>query len=221
MGKIKQGILGPVAGKIGNVVGGSWKGVDYLRSIPASVTNPRTILQLSQRSRFLVMMRFLRPMLPFLKLGFKSMATRMSTFNAAMSYNVRHAVSGVFPDMDVQYEQVMVSRGNLPGVLITGLDSPAAGEILVSWDGDSDYSNADPTDRVMVLVYNQNRHDVRYSFDAGSRETGNATFYLPLGWTGDRVHVWLVVTNLPDLVSPGNASSISNSVYAGTVKLSL
>ena len=37
MATIKKGILGGVSGKVGNVVGGNWKGVDYLRSLPAEV----------------------------------------------------------------------------------------------------------------------------------------------------------------------------------------
>ena len=37
MGKINQGILGGVSGQIGNVIGGTWKGIDYLRIKPSSV----------------------------------------------------------------------------------------------------------------------------------------------------------------------------------------
>jgi hypothetical protein len=40
MGKINQGILGGFSGKVGNVVGGSWKGIEYMRVIPASIANP-------------------------------------------------------------------------------------------------------------------------------------------------------------------------------------
>lgn len=38
MGTIKQGILGGFSGKVGNVVGASWKGIDYIRSLPSSVS---------------------------------------------------------------------------------------------------------------------------------------------------------------------------------------
>jgi hypothetical protein len=34
MGIIKQGILGGFSGKVGNVVGGTWKGIDYMRVLP-------------------------------------------------------------------------------------------------------------------------------------------------------------------------------------------
>ena len=42
MGKISQGILGGLSGKVGNVIGGNWKGIDYLRIKPSEVANPRT-----------------------------------------------------------------------------------------------------------------------------------------------------------------------------------
>ena len=52
MGKIKQGILGAVSGKVGGVVGSSWKGIAYLKVLPASVANPNTAAQQTQRGAF-------------------------------------------------------------------------------------------------------------------------------------------------------------------------
>lgn len=62
MAKITQGILGPVSGKVGNVVGGSWKGVDYVRGyiIPA---NPKTSLQTENRDKFAEIVRLSKAML--------------------------------------------------------------------------------------------------------------------------------------------------------------
>jgi len=34
MGIINKGILGPVSGTVGTVIGGSWKGISYIRSKP-------------------------------------------------------------------------------------------------------------------------------------------------------------------------------------------
>ena len=53
MGTIKKGILGSFSGKVGNIVGASWKGIAYIRSLPASVRNPRTVKQVTQRSKFI------------------------------------------------------------------------------------------------------------------------------------------------------------------------
>ena len=52
MGTIKKGVLGGFSGKVGTVVGASWKGIDYIRSLPASVKNPRTEGQVTQRTKF-------------------------------------------------------------------------------------------------------------------------------------------------------------------------
>ena len=41
MGKISQGILGGFSGKVGTVIGGNWKGIDYMRSKASKVTNPK------------------------------------------------------------------------------------------------------------------------------------------------------------------------------------
>ena len=103
MGVIKQGILGGVAGKVGAVVGGIWKGIDYLRSMPASVANPNTVKQQNQRSKFTLTLNFLKPLTSLLPIGFKNYASGMTGFNVAMSYNVKNAITGVFPNFAVNY----------------------------------------------------------------------------------------------------------------------
>lgn len=52
MATFKQGILGGFSGKVGGVIGSSWKGIDTMRSQPSSVTNPRTNAQVANRTRF-------------------------------------------------------------------------------------------------------------------------------------------------------------------------
>lgn len=50
MAKIKAGILSKVSGKVAGVVGGTWKGVNYLREL-VKPANPNTPLQQAQRGR--------------------------------------------------------------------------------------------------------------------------------------------------------------------------
>lgn len=52
MGIIKQGILGGFSGKVGSVVGTSWKGRAVMKAMPLSVANPRTSGQVNQRTKF-------------------------------------------------------------------------------------------------------------------------------------------------------------------------
>ena len=52
MGTIKSGILGGFNGKVGSVVGASWKGISYMRGIAQSIKNPKTEAQVMQRDYF-------------------------------------------------------------------------------------------------------------------------------------------------------------------------
>ena len=52
MGTIKKGILGGFSGKVGNVIGSSWKGISYMRSMPQNVTQTRSAAQSAQKERF-------------------------------------------------------------------------------------------------------------------------------------------------------------------------
>lgn len=217
MGKLPIGILGPVSGKVGNVVGGRWKGVDYLRAMPASVNNPRTQAQLNQRGRFITMLRFLQAVLGFVRIGFKTYAVKMSPYNAAMSYNIRHGVSGAFPDYSISYDDVLLARGNLRSVSGVSLSSPAPGEVQVAWDDNSSMHHAQSSDRLMVLIYHEAQNDAFYEFNAGVRSDAQLTLQLPNFLSGEQVHVWLALTNLPELIVAGDRNSISNSVYAGSV----
>jgi hypothetical protein len=93
MGTIKQGVLGSFSGKVGTVIGASWKGINYMRSIPQHVKNPRTEGQVSQRSKFALVLNFLKPVTGFLRTGWKLYAHRQSPFNAAMSYTLANAIT--------------------------------------------------------------------------------------------------------------------------------
>lgn len=52
MARINRGILGGFKGKVANVVGSSWKGIETMRARPISVLNPRTTAQVNNRDRF-------------------------------------------------------------------------------------------------------------------------------------------------------------------------
>ena len=142
MGKISQGILGGVSGKVGNVVGGSWKGIDYLRILPVSVANPRTPAQKDQRSKFLTVINFLEPIKDFIRVGFKNYAVKMTQFNSALSYNVKNAIAGTYPDYTIDYSNALVSRGGLAPAMDGSVNSTVAGIVTYEWNDNSGNGNA-------------------------------------------------------------------------------
>jgi len=89
MATIKQGILGAFSGKVGSVVGSSWKGIPVMKSLPPSVANPRTAKQIEQRSRMKACTAFSQAILAdVIKPLNDRFASRMSGFNAFTSRNI-------------------------------------------------------------------------------------------------------------------------------------
>ncbi|MBC8005030.1 MAG: hypothetical protein H7X84_06125, partial [Verrucomicrobia bacterium] len=154
MAKILNGILGGFSGKVGTVIGACWKGIDYMRGLATSVTNPNTPAQQEQRAKFSLMVAFLRPLQGFLRLGFRSAAIRMSAFNAAMAYNLKNAVSGVFPAFTIDYDQVLLCRGSLAGALNPSCMAEADNRLTFTWENNSQETNSMVSDQVVLVVYN-------------------------------------------------------------------
>lgn len=152
MGKISQGILGGLSGKVGNVVGGNWKGIDYIRIKPTSVANPRTEGQVNQRNKFTVTLEYLQANKDFIKIGYKSYAIKKTEFNAAMSYVLGNAIIGTSPNFNVDYTKALLSRGSLSSALNGSVNLATAGEVTFDWDDNSTDGNANATDKAMVVA---------------------------------------------------------------------
>lgn len=88
MGVIKQGILGGFLGKVGNVVGGNFKGIATMRAMPLSVANPRTASQVGNRTRFSSVTAWAQAIgVPFIQTYWNRQAQKMSGFNLFCSVN--------------------------------------------------------------------------------------------------------------------------------------
>lgn len=217
MGIIRQGILGGLSGKVGNVVGSSWKGINYLRALPSHVTNPRTPAQRTTRLKMEIVIRFLKSCTAFIRFGFNAYAVKMSAFNAATSYNLSNAVKGELPDVELDYEQLQVSRGNLQGVANPEVEMSDSGKVLFNWTDNSGQGNAIGNDLAMLLAYNPAKNSSVYALAAATRSEGTAELELPDSYIGDEVHCYIAFSSADRLSSSNSRDSISNSTYAGTI----
>ncbi len=88
MAKIVNGILGGISGKVAGVVGGSWKGINYIRAytVPA---NPNTTAQQAQRTKFSAVRSMASALLAsVLQPYWDPFQSGMSGYNAFMSVNL-------------------------------------------------------------------------------------------------------------------------------------
>jgi len=89
MATIKQGILGAFSGKVGGVVGSSWKGIAVMKSLPPSVSNPKTAKQVIQRGKMSAAVAFAKEILPsVIKPLNDRFVSRMSGYNSFIQENI-------------------------------------------------------------------------------------------------------------------------------------
>lgn len=210
MGKIEQGILGGFSGKVGNVVGGNWKGIDYMRVKPSNVENPRTEGQVDQRSKFIIVLRFLQPLTSFLRVGFAGYANKMTEFNSAMSYNLNNAITGSYPDYAIDYTNALVSRGSRKGALNPAVTSSTPGQVEFTWEDNSGEVNAAATDKAMLVIYNPDKQDAEFITEGADRSAGAKTVTVPDVYSGDTVEAYIAFKD-------AETNQVSNSIYVGSV----
>jgi len=210
MGTFNQGIYGGYSGKVGNVVGSSWKGINVMRIMPASVSNPQTEPQLAQRQKFSITMTFLQPLSEFLKTGFKNYAVRKTGINAAMGYNLRNAITGAYPNFTIDYPNALVSRGSLPAALNQAAASTVAGTVVFTWDDNSDESGASALDKTLLVIYNPVKHQAVTVSELAERADGTQTVTVPDSFSGDLVQCYMA------FISP-DGKDLASSRFAGAV----
>lgn len=152
MAKIPQGILGGLKGRVGNIVGGDWKGINYIRSMPLSVANPNTTLQQAQRGAFTQVVLVARLLLANLVATYwDPFARGMSGYNSFIKQNI-----GAFLTSGLDVPGDFYSgRGILTGVkdlVVTADDT--AGTVTFTWVNNSGLGDALATDEAVFLWYN-------------------------------------------------------------------
>ncbi len=209
MAKIRQGILGGFSGSVGVVVGANWKGIDYMRAKATHVHDPKTEGQMDQRSKFAVTVHALQPFTDYLRIGFKEYAVKMSGFNAAFSYNIKNAISGAYPDYEVDYTKMLVARGSLLGVE-GGTATGADGKITFSWSENSGWGYAKPTDVALPIIYNAAKRLCVFGTSPASRISESTEVAVPVSWVGDSVIAFMAFQSM-------DGAMVSDSAYLGEI----
>jgi hypothetical protein len=119
MAIIKQGILGGFSGKIGGVIGTSWKGKAVIKAMPLSVAQPVTVKKTNAKARFAHVVAFSKPILTdVLKPLLDRKAVGMSGYNAFAAMNAHcFASTGInnFSLLKISKGHVGVAGSDLAG----------------------------------------------------------------------------------------------------------
>lgn len=212
MGKYKKGINGRFTGKIGNTVGSTWKGISYMKSLPDFSNTKATEKQISHRAKFRFASKFLQPLYPVIKIGFRTQVIHRSPQNTAMAELMNYAMEGDYPDFKVKLENLVLSLGSLkntnrPTVVIQ--DTQA----IFSWSESSNNSSNEFATNGVIMVAIAEGVYPEYSICDHTRSEGSAGLYLPDVPSGTQIHCYLAFVAMDD------SNRVSNSVHVGTVNM--
>ena len=168
MGVIRKGILGGFAGKVGTIVGSNWKGIDTIRSMPASVANPKTAGQNLNRGKFKNIAVFASLLLgSVIRTFWNGKNPKMSGYNSFIKKNVENGTT----ESGLVYDEIVMSTGSLEGLV--GVDGAgASGNTLmrITFDDNSGNGNALATDKISAVVVNATTGQITSSIKSVDRE---------------------------------------------------
>jgi len=207
MAKFINGAIGTFSGKVGSIIGSSWRSIPYMRGLSKKRTKPFTEAQLAQQQRFGLMGEFLMPLKGLLEIGLANMDdSRATIFNRAMGLNLP-AVTGTYPDFTIDYAKVKFSKGPLlrPRNVTVSL---APDVVTVNWDPRTNRFTGKDEDEVYVLMHDHTQNLFYTSDTIVLRSAGSADIPLDDGTAGNEVDIWVFA------VSP--EGQISATIHAGT-----
>lgn len=205
MGILKQGIFGGVSGKVGNLIGSSWKGIPVIKTKPLSVANPKTAKQVEQRSKFTYCVAFAQLILSaIIKPLWDRFAVQASGFNDFVSYNVEF-FDAVFPS---DPNSLFISRGKMPITVIDdSLIDVASHFITVTWTATPLVGTQLASDLAYLLLYNNSAGELVMSTGLVVRSAEEIQATVPDGWkVEDDIYSYLAFKRVDGTI-------VSNSYY--------
>lgn len=213
MGTYNKGILGAFYGKVGTVVGSTWRGKDVMRSLPRKSKREATLLQKMQRDKFSLAASFLMPISTIVNRYFGTRNSLKTQKNQAMSYLLKEAVMHNGTDAYWDFSKILISRGDLIGLSNLTAVADSNQEVTVSWTDNSDQGNAQLSDQVLAVVYEETSGLMWVAEGMATRDIETVTLPLPAYWSGLFVHVWVAVVAADDV-------TYATSQYLGEITLS-
>lgn len=200
MGKIKRGILGGFQGKVANVIGQGWKGIDVMRSMPISVANPRTPAQTSNRTKFGDLVEVSKALgSAYLRKTFDKQAIRKTTFNAFVSANMKS--QRAYPVWTWDMFELAGEYVDGAGYVLEVSKNTGSNELIVSIQSDSNPYGFVGTDKISVgIVYNNgtDKPAVATSIEQHQWSYGQTTISIPNVERVNDFTICLVVTKQAD-----------------------
>jgi len=190
MATIRNSFLKGGTGSIAGMVIYTVEGKTYARSCPEQYHDRKSIAQLSQRRRLILVMDFLKPFKELLKFTFPGEPGKRNGYFAAKSYNLKHGVKGEYPGIQIHKQKALLCHGPVPLPSSIVMAHHENG-LLLEWDTIIADSSGAPDDTLVVIAVLVYSHVSEYQFTGVKRQTGHYLWQPDLPLDGGGVNVWV------------------------------
>ncbi|PVW12850.1 DUF6266 family protein [Marixanthomonas spongiae] len=195
MGTLQNGLMGGFSGKVGPVVGATWRNKNIIRSAPQLSNKPRSQAQLSNQSNFGLVSTFLAKYRAFINAYFIPDADGKAAYGSAMSYHRKHATIKINGLYYMNYLKVLISKGPLPGVWNLTFTQGAINSFQLTWDDNSEQPLAAPNDLLTVATYAPALHTFYFFEACAERQDTSVQLTIPAGFTEQNLQLWATFTD--------------------------
>ena len=208
MATLSKGILGGFSGKVGPVVGATWRGMDVIRSRPKSSKRTPSERQLEQQLKFKLAISFLQPIKSIQSLYFGMGSGVKSRVNMAVSYTISTAIQMVAGLPELIYNKVLITRGELTSFRNPVLTTQPGGVLHLEWEDNSTQGDAAPKDQVSIVCYCAELNNWEIYEGIVMRSDLMADVTLPAYYLGKTMEVYAFLNN-------EKQTAASTSLYLG------
>ena len=210
MGKAKDGIFGPVNGKVKNLIFYTAKGINIIRSVGEKKNIIPSEALKRNNSNFAVLVKFLKKVKPFIRAGFKKEAigSVYSYHNLATSWNLKNAMRNESGISEIMFDKLLLSRGNClpPDAAQVSLQP---GGLSFTWNATA-LPYAPSQDRAMLLAYFPELQEAIMNTDGAKRMAGSDFLALQPSYLQEAMEVYIAF-------KATDSDDVSYSQYLGRI----
>lgn len=190
MARFENGPLGGFSGKLGPVVGTTWRGQNVMRSVPRPSTKKFSAAQVLQQQRLKTVQEFIGPMKALLNQTFGSKTGSNPPYNNAMSYHMTDALQQTETGCAIHYPKVLIAKGDLCAIEQPVLHHVAPETLTLNWIDNSNEGLAYPDDQLIVVAYCPHLHYFEYFINTHQRADTFCELILPVAFEGLEIELW-------------------------------
>lgn len=207
MAKFNSSTFGTISGRHGSAVASTTKDGQCILKVFKAPSNPKTVAQVRQRTKFGFVNSELSPLRDIFKRSYRS----NKGMNLAVSYALKNAVLGDAPDLSLDYSKLCFSWGSIQFPDQINASAPGSNAIQIDWDTTTRTEDETPDELNLIFMNSESKFCILRE-GVALRNSGTVLFELPAMWAGKEVYCWAFFST-PE----SNQTSVSR--FLGLVQL--